>query len=325
MRRLMRRRLRDEQDRDSAAWLRSLADGPIAEQTAAANEQHYEVPAAFFELCLGPHLKYSCGHWSQSTLSLAESEAQMLALTSERAALADGQRILELGCGWGSLSLWMAEHYPGARITSVSNSASQKAFIDARAKQKGLSNLNVITANMRDFTIDRQFDRQFDRVVSVEMFEHMRNYRLLLERVASWLTDDGNAFVHIFCHSDYCYPFEDRVGNDWMARHFFSGGIMPSFDIFSHFTDHLIVDEQWVVNGRHYEKTSNAWLAELDRHADQALPILGAANPREHPARLLQRWRMFFMACAELFGLNGGKDWFVGHYRLSKKPGLGLA
>ncbi|MEM1263595.1 MAG: cyclopropane-fatty-acyl-phospholipid synthase family protein [Pseudomonadota bacterium] len=319
MRRLMRRRLRDEQERDRSAWLNSLKSGPIAEQTDAANEQHYEVPAEFFELCLGPHLKYSCGHWSRPTLSLAESEAEMLALTADRAALTDGQRILELGCGWGSLSLWMAEHFPGASVTSVSNSASQKAFIDAQAAHRRLSNLTVITANMRDFSIDSRFDR----VVSIEMFEHMRNYRLLLERVSNWLVDDGKAFVHIFCHSEYCYPFEDRVGNDWMARHFFSGGIMPSFDIFSHFTDHMIVEEQWAVNGQHYEKTSNAWLEQLDRHTERALTVLGNANPNEDPKRLLQRWRMFYMACAELFGLNQGKDWFVGHYRLTKKPGSG--
>ena len=317
MRRLMRRRLREEATRDRQGWFASLGEGPIAEQTGAANEQHYEVPAAFFAQCLGPHLKYSCGYWPEPTTSLAESEAAMLALTSERAQLADGQRILELGCGWGSLSLWMAEHYPTAAITSVSNSASQRAFIEGRARERNLTNLSIVTADMREY----RADGQFDRVVSVEMFEHMRNYRELLARVASWLHDDGRAFVHIFCHRDFSYPFENVNNNDWMTRHFFSGGIMPSFDIFDRFDDDLHVEQRWKVNGRHYQRTSDAWLTTVDANKPAALAALATVETTESTARLLQRWRMFFMACAELFGLNGGEDWFVGHYRLAKKPG----
>ncbi|MEL7537500.1 MAG: cyclopropane-fatty-acyl-phospholipid synthase family protein [Pseudomonadota bacterium] len=316
MRRMMQRRLRAEASSDRNDWIAALGAGPIAEQTDAANEQHYEVPAEFFRLCLGPHLKYSCGFWPDAATTLADSEAAMLALSAERAALADGQQVLELGCGWGSLSLWMAEHYPASTITSVSNSASQRAFIEQRARDRGLRNLEVITADMRDFAIDRQFDR----VVSIEMFEHMRNYRLLLERVASWLRADGRAFVHIFCHREYSYPFENENGNDWMTQHFFSGGIMPNYDIFAHFTDHLTVEQQWQVNGKHYERTSNAWLAELDRNRAAATQALAAAVPGHEIQRMLQRWRMFYMACAELFGTNGGKDWFVGHYRLKKTP-----
>lgn len=310
----MRRRLAGEVGRDRSAWWRELAEGPVAEQTDAANEQHYEVPSRFFELSLGPHLKYSCGYWPDRVATLADSEAAMLALTAERAALDNGQDVLELGCGWGSLSLWMAEHYPQSTVTSVSNSATQKAFIDARARDRGLTNLTVVTANMRDFDAPSTYDR----VVSVEMFEHMRNYRELLARVARWLRPDGRAFVHIFCHRDYSYPFETDEGNDWMARHFFSGGIMPSFHIFDHFAEHLTVAEQWAVNGTHYEKTSNAWLAKLDQNAAEARQILAAANAAASPTVLLQRWRMFYMACAELFGLNGGDDWFVGHYQFTK-------
>ena len=318
MRRLMRRRLRDEAGRNRSDWLTSLGQGPIAEQTHAAKSQHYEVPARFFEQCLGPHMKYSCGYWAAATTTLAQAEAAMLALSAERAELADGQRILELGCGWGSMSLWMAEHYPNASIVSVSNSTSQRAFIENRARSRGLDNLAVVTADMRDFDAAGEFDR----VVSIEMFEHMRNYRQLLERVAGWLAADGRLFVHIFCHRRFSYPFENKNGSDWMTRHFFSGGIMPSFDIFEHFREHLVVDERWAVNGRHYECTSNAWLESLDRNRSTALAALASTTGmRESPERLVQRWRMFFMACAELFGLNGGDDWFVGHYRLVKTPG----
>lgn len=312
MRKRMAERLSSEAARDKSAWLASLHDGPVAIDTSAANEQHYEVPAEFFQRSLGPHLKYSCSLWSDEAQSLEQAEAAMLQVSSERAGLVDGQSILELGCGWGSWSLWMAEHYPSSRIVSVSNSHSQKQFIDDQASKRNLDNLTVVTANMRSFSIDEQFDR----VVSIEMFEHMRNYAELLRRISNWLVPDGRLFVHIFCHDKYCYPFEVDGGKDWMAKHFFTGGLMPSFDIFDHFPGAMQLEESWRVNGTHYEKTANAWLALLDKNRDYALSVLRSDS--ESAATLLQRWRMFYMACAELFGFNSGKEWYVGHYRLKK-------
>lgn len=311
MRKRMLERLGHERSRNRELWLSELGDGPIAIETSAANEQHYEVPAQFFELCLGSHLKYSCGHWSPTTNNLDDAEAAMLALTAQRAQLSNGQKILELGCGWGSLSLWMATHYPQSMITSVSNSNSQREFIEAQARYRGLKNLQVITRNMRDFDIEERFDR----VVSVEMFEHMSNYRELLASVRRWLHADGKLFVHIFCHQHYSYPFQVDGGKDWMARHFFTGGIMPSYDIFHNFDADMQVVSDWRINGTHYEKTSNAWLSKLDLHADQALRCMDPKADAS-PKRQLQRWRMFYMACAELFGMHEGNEWFVGHYLL---------
>ncbi len=317
MRSRMTRRLALEAQRDAERWLKSLAEGPVAVATEAANSQHYEVPAQLFVACLGSHLKYSCGYWPDGVSTLDESEAAMLALSSERAELRDGQHILELGCGWGSWSLWMAEHYPSSSITSISNSSTQRAFIESTARDRGLSNLTVITADMRDFEIDQTFDR----VVSIEMFEHMRNYDELLKRVRRWLSDDGKAFIHIFCHRQYCYPFEVDGGKDWMARHFFTGGIMPSFDLLQIFSRDLQVEKAWRVDGQHYEKTANAWLEKLDTNRQEAYAALAPVAPNVNVA--IQRWRMFFMACAELFGYANGGEWFVGHYRLTpaeKKP-----
>ncbi len=314
MRRLMRGRLSQERRRDADAWLAELGSGPVAEATASANTQHYEVPTRLFELCLGTHLKYSCGYWDEGTRTLDDAERRMLELTVERAGLDGVRSVLELGCGWGSLSLWMAQRLPDAAIVSVSNSATQKAHIDARARNLGIRNLRVVTADMRDF----EPGETFDRVVSVEMFEHMRNYRELLRRIGSWLNADGRLFVHLFCHRRYSYPFDDRGGRDWMARHFFTGGIMPAYDTLGRFDDDLQIERHWAVNGRHYERTANAWLGNLDRHRGEALAVLGDAAGA--PAGIaLQRWRMFYMACAELFGLNGGEEWFVGHYRLRRQ------
>ncbi|MEO0998885.1 MAG: cyclopropane-fatty-acyl-phospholipid synthase family protein [Pseudomonadota bacterium] len=314
MRRLMRGRLDEERRRDGAAWLAELGSGPVAEATASANTQHYEVPTRLFELCLGEQLKYSCGYWGEGAGNLDDAERQMLELTVERAELGGAGSILELGCGWGSLSLWMARRFPDARIVSVSNSATQKAHIDTRAAALGLRNLEVVTADMRDF----EPGESFDRVVSVEMFEHMRNYRELLRRIGRWLNADGKLFVHLFCHREYSYPFDDRGGRDWMARHFFTGGIMPAYDTLEHFDEDLQIEQRWAVNGRHYRRTANAWLDNLDRRRGEALAVLGeAANAPAGVA--LQRWRMFYMACAELFGLNDGGEWFVGHYRLRQR------
>lgn len=295
----------------TAAFTESLRSAPIALVPDQANAQHYDVPAAFFEQVLGRYLKYSCAFWEPGMTRLDDAEARMIALTCERAGLEDGQEILELGCGWGALSLWMAERYPGSRILAVSNSASQREHIMARAP----ANLEVITADMNAFATDRQFDR----VVSVEMFEHMRNWPALLERIAGWLRPGGALFVHVFCHRAFAYPFEDEGDDDWMARHFFTGGMMPSWDLLPAFQEHLRLEERWAVPGTHYQQTAEAWLKRLDARKAQVLPILAATYGANQAERWFQRWRLFFLSCAELFGYKGGTEWFVGQYRMVSK------
>lgn len=291
------------------AFVEAISAGPVAVATDKANEQHYELPPAFFEQVLGPHRKYSCCYWDETTRTLGEAEARGLRLTCEHAALADGQHILELGCGWGSLSLWMAEHYPAARITAVSNSSPQREFIEAQARERGLTNLEVITADMKDF----QTDGRFDRVVSVEMFEHMRNWPELFARVARWLHPDGRFFMHVFVHRDAPYLFEARDDSDWMSRYFFTGGMMPSDDLALHFQRDLQLVRRWRWKGTHYERTANAWLAEMDRRHELLTPVLEATYGAD-AEMWRQRWRIFFMACAELFGFDEGQRWWVSHY-----------
>ncbi|MEM7349379.1 MAG: cyclopropane-fatty-acyl-phospholipid synthase family protein [Acidobacteriota bacterium] len=315
IRRLLRQRLRDALapgwQADQEALIRQLRDSPIALHTDTANEQHYELPSAFFERVLGRHLKYSAGYWPDGCHELDESEAAMLELTVERADLADGQRILELGCGWGSLSLFMAQRFPQASILAVSNSASQRRFILERAAQRGLANLEVRTADVNDLTLDRRFDR----VVSVEMFEHVRNYPRLMGRIAYWLEPAGTLFVHIFCHRSVAYPFEDRGPSDWMARHFFTGGLMPSADLLIQLQEPFELEHRWLVDGRHYQRTCEAWLARMDAGREAIEPILAGVYGDDASRRWWSYWRVFFMACAELFGYRGGKEWMVAHYR----------
>ena len=321
IRRLLRQRLREERrGGPEAAWQRQrelwsrMDRGPLAEQVQAANDQHYEVPPAFFERALGPRMKYSCALWETGGASLAEAEEAMLDLTCSRADLADGQRILELGCGWGSLSLWMAGRYPHARILALSNSRAQGAFIRDRAAALGLANVEVRTADMNDFEAP---EATFDRVVSVEMFEHMRNHRELLRRIAGWLAPGGKLFVHIFTHREFSYLFEPRDAGDWMSREFFSGGVMPSDALLLRCQEHLHLEEHWRVAGEHYRRTAEAWLANLDARSGEVLELFGQAyGPAQAPARL-QRWRVFFMACAELWGWPEG-GWLVSHYRFRR-------
>ncbi len=314
IRRLLRKRLDRSEPAsfDLGAFVDRLKDSPLAVHTDAANTQHYEAPPEFFQRVLGPRLKYSCCWYDRPDASLAEAEEAMLRLTCERALLEDGQRVLELGCGWGSLSLWMADRYPHSEITSVSNSNNQRRFIESRASERGLTNLRVITADMRDFVPEGPYDR----VVSVEMFEHMRNYELLFRRVEGWLEPGGKVFVHVFCHAGDPYLFETDGADDWMGRHFFTGGTMPSADLFDRFDADLRITDRWRVGGLHYWRTCEHWLQNLDRSRDSLLEIVGQdVSPRE--ARLtLQRWRMFFMACAELFRYRSGQQWFVEHYLL---------
>ena len=313
IRRLLATRIREGYATDLEEFIRQLKESPLAVATDTANQQHYEVPAEFFEAVLGPRLKYSCCLLEDDDTSLAQAEEAMLRLTCARAEIEDGMRVLELGCGWGALTLWIAEHYPSCQITAVSNSNSQRRFIENRANRMGLSNVKVVTADMRDFSTKEGFDR----IVSVEMFEHMRNYELLLERVANWMNPDGKAFVHIFCHRSTPYLFETDGAKNWMGRHFFTGGMMPSEDLLEHFDNHLQIESQWRVSGIHYWKTCEEWLKNADRNRQQILARFERdLSPLE--AKLnLQRWRMFFMACAELFRYNSGYEWFVGHYLFS--------
>ena len=321
IRRMLRRRLQEvaQPDDDSALaakqkFVDEMRHQPIAIETRKANEQHYELPASFFEHVLGPQLKYSSAYWGPDTHTLDQAEEKMLALTSERAGLKDGLSILELGCGWGSLSLWMACNFPSSRIVSISNSQSQKAFIDSRKKQLSLGNLEVITGDMNAF----EPEDRFDRVVSVEMFEHMRNWHRLLKRISQWLKPGGKLFLHFFSHRDTAYPYETEGDDNWMGRHFFTGGIMPSDDLIQFLDTDLKVESHWQVDGRHYQKTTEAWLENMDAKRSTILKIMKSTYGNKDAKRWLQRWRMFFMACGELFGYQDGGVWLVTHYRLGK-------
>jgi cyclopropane-fatty-acyl-phospholipid synthase len=305
-----------------AAYIETLVESmngaPIAPVPHKANEQHYEVPAEFFKNVLGPHLKYSSCWWPNQVNDLADAEHAALKVTCERAGIAPGMRILELGCGWGSLTLWMADRFPDCRIVAVSNSASQRAHICAQALHRNLTNVEVITCDMNQFDIDERFDR----IVSVEMFEHMRNYRKLLRRVHDWLRPGGRLFLHIFCHRATPYEFEDQGPGDWMSRHFFSGGLMPSDELPLRFQEDLRLVARWRWNGQHYEKTSNAWLANLDRQREAIWPLLEQTYGATEARRWFMRWRVFFMACAELFGYDEGEQWWVSHYLFERpQPG----
>lgn len=321
IRKLLRQRLKDEtkentelQQAHLMKMINELKASPIAVNTPEANEQHYEVPTVFYQYCLGKHLKYSCGYWNEGVTDIDVSEKDMLELTCMRAELANGQDVLELGCGWGSLSLYMAAKYPGSVFTVVSNSRTQKIYIDGQAAERRLTNLTVITADMNDFFIHKTFDR----VVSVEMFEHMRNYELLLKKVATLLKPSGKLFVHIFTHKTLAYKFEVKDESDWMSKYFFTGGIMPSDDLLLYFNDHLSIEQHWHVSGMHYAKTAEAWLANMDSRKKEIMPVFEETYGKENAVKWWVYWRLFYMACAELWKYKKGEEWIVSHYLFHK-------
>jgi cyclopropane-fatty-acyl-phospholipid synthase len=291
-------------------FIEEIKEASIAILTNKANEQHYEIPADFFAGVLGSHRKYSSCYWPDNINHLDDAEAASLQATCEHAKLSDKQEILELGCGWGSLTLWMAKQYPQSNITAVSNSNSQRLYIQAEAARRNLTNIRIITCDMNTFEINEKFDR----VISVEMFEHMRNWFEMFKRVNIWLKPDGLFFMHVFVHKLTPYFFIERDSSDWMSRYFFSGGMMPSDDLALHFQDHLKLLERWRWDGTHYARTANAWLINMDAKRDSLWPII-AQTYGEHQTKLWWvRWRIFFMSCAELFGYKNGQEWWVTHY-----------
>lgn len=324
MRRMIAQRLVDEcagdgeaRSRRHLALVQELRQSPIAINTQDANAQHYEVPAGFFHRHLGPRLKYSSCFYETGQETLAQAEEAMLSLYAQRAGLQDGMRILDLGCGWGSLSLWLAEKYPRSQIVGLSNSVGQREFIQARAQERGLGNVRALTGNVAEFDFPNDgVAAGFDRVISIEMFEHMRNYAALLAKIARWLNRDGRLFVHIFAHKLLAYPFEVKDVSDWMTQYFFSGGLMPSESLLLNFQDDLKAVGQWWVSGVHYERTSNHWLAGMDANKAAILEIFRKFYGEKDAAVWFQRWRMFYMGVAEFFGYANGNEWGVAHYLL---------
>ncbi len=319
---LLKQRIKDETNPDLEVQqqhfmdlLNTFRNSVIAVETKAANEQHYEVPTEFYLNVLGKNLKYSSGYWKKGNNDFDRSEDDMLELTCQRAELKDGMEILELGCGWGSLTLFMAKKFPNSNILAVSNSSTQRAHNEEMARQRGLSNVKIITADINVFTTDRRFDR----IVSVEMFEHMRNHAQLFEKISSFLKDGAKMFIHIFTHKELTYLFEVKDDTDWMSKYFFTGGMMPSDHYLLYFQDHFTIKNHWRVNGTHYSKTSEAWLSKMDQHKDVIMPLFEKTYGKTQAVKWWVYWRIFFMSCAELWGYDNGNEWFVSHYLFQKR------
>jgi len=326
IRQLLKKRLNEIKNVDAeksqflkTSFLKSMDQAPIALVPHLANKQHYEVPSTFFDFCLGKYKKYSSCYWDNHTKNLDDAEFNALKISATHADLKDGQTILELGCGWGSLTLFMAQHYPKSRIYAVSNSNSQRVFIENEAKKRKLKNMHVITCDMNRFNPKNfKIPKSFDRIVSIEMFEHMRNHRKLYRMLYEWLKPGGKFFMHIFVHQHTPYAFEVKDQDDWMSRFFFSGGMMPSDDLPLHFQEHLKLNQKWCWDGTHYEKTANAWLDNMDQNKSDIYPILKKTYGHRNAAQWFNRWRIFYMACAELFGYRNGQEWWVTHYQFER-------
>ena len=327
MRQLISRRLTDEAGGDGEVrsqrfnqFLSELRASPIAIETPAANEQHYEVPAEFFHLHLGPRLKYSCCLYPNGDETLEQAEELMLSLYLQRLGVEPGMRVLDLGCGWGSVSLWLAQRMPDCAVVGLSNSNGQREFILQRARERGIDNLQILTGNIAEYQMpDAVRGAGFDRVISIEMFEHMKNYGLLLNRIAGWMKPQARLFVHIFVHKLLAYHFEQKGRSDWMTQYFFRGGTMPSENLLLNFQDEVRLLQQWWVGGQHYARTANHWLAGMDARQTQIMPVFRQCYGERDSALWFQRWRMFYMAVAELFGYAGGNEWGVGHYLFEKR------
>jgi len=308
----------DEKIQRSVEYKDHLTSSPLAVSTLEANQQHYEVPAEFYNLVLGKNLKYSSCFWDKNTRTLDQAEEHALAISVQRAQIHNGMRILELGCGWGSLTLYMAKTFPNSQIVAVSNSSSQKSFIDSEAKKRNLTNILVLTRDISKLeSLAVEFD-SFDRVISIEMFEHFKNYGLLLNKISKVLTDDGKLFVHIFTHKEFSYPFETEGEDNWMGKYFFTGGQMPSHYLLHQFQKDLYLENEWAWSGEHYQKTSEAWLSRMDENKEKIMEIFKSTYGNES-LLWFNRWRVFFMSCAELFGYKKGREWGVSHYLFGKK------
>jgi cyclopropane-fatty-acyl-phospholipid synthase len=312
---LEQRLAQEEKSNNIDRFVEQMKSSPIAIDTVAANEQHYEVPSQFYALVLGKRMKYSCAYWSAGVENLDQSEEQMLAMTTERAGIRDGMKILDLGCGWGSMALYLAEKFPASKITAVSNSTTQRLHIQEVANQRSLRNIRLITADVNRF----ETRSKYDRIVSVEMFEHIRNYEKLLEKCFRFLNDHGKLFVHIFVHRKYAYPYVARDDNDWMARHFFTGGLMPSDDLLYRFPAHFEIEKHWRINGIHYSKTAEAWLKNMEQNRKEILQIFSGHYGKSHARKWWSYWRIFFLSCSELWRYREGEEWFVSHYLLKKR------
>ena len=300
--------------KEYSKFINEASTGNIAVNTDDANNQHYEVDSEFFKYCLGKNLKYSCCFWDDSTLDLDSAEDNMLEIYSKRAEIKDGMNILDIGCGWGSLSLFLAQKYPKSEITGVSNSSSQKIFIDSEASKRNISNLKIITRDINDF----RTEEKYDRIISIEMFEHTKNTKKLMNLINDWLNPNGLFFMHVFAHKENPYYFDRDQKNAWMAKYFFTGGMMPNHNLFKDLKSNLEYQKSWMLSGEHYEKTSNAWLDKMDQNKKEILSLFERSNSSSIAKRKFHFWRLFYIACAEIFGYDNGNEWVVSHHLFKK-------